>query len=406
MMSRLLCLVIFIAALFQPTDALAQRQKKSLIFGGEAAAKTAEKTAEKTAGEADKKQTNPASKQTRKKTTSEADDVLDRLVKKKKTNATANTKRTSSAMAAGSQKKDGQPVAGELPEPEVVVIPSKLPGTAGINLSCTLFMSANSENPDEAKMISPMILVHDWGGSMLDLAPLARHLQSVGHTVLVPDLRGHGRSTTIANQTQTIDYSEFRKSDFATMAEDLEACKKFLMQYNNEGKLNISMLSVLAVGDMCPVATAWVLRDWSYENRGRIKQGKDVQALLLVSPKRKFKTFSMSRLVKAPLLSGKNNYHIPTMMIWGTESASAKESNSIYKVMARHRPPSEAAEPVDRWAQQDLYKLELPVSEEGALLLRPNDAIYKFISMFNQQKVSMIAERFPWQSRAPKKKAK
>jgi pimeloyl-ACP methyl ester carboxylesterase len=292
---------------------------------------------------------------------------------------------------------------GELPEPEIVEVTSRLPGTDGINLSCTLFMSANSENPDESKMISPMILVHDLGGSKLDLAPLARHLQSAGHTVLVPDLRGHGRSTTIANQTDTVDYSEFRKSDFATIGQDLEACKRYLMQFNNEGKLNISMLSMLAVGDMCPIVTEWVLRDWSFASRGRLKQGKDVQSLTLVSPKRKFKTFSMSQLVKAPLLSGRGNWHIPTLVIWGSESKSAKETKAVYKAMAKHRPPSEAAMSVDRWAEQDLYKLDLPVAAEGAELLRPNEALYKFIATFNQQKILLNAAQFPWQSRAKKK---
>jgi hypothetical protein len=264
-------------------------------------------------------------------------------------------------------------------------------------------MSPNSENPDESKSISPMILVHDLGGSKLDLAPLARHLQSVGHTVLVPDLRGHGRSTTIVDQTETVDYSEFRKSDFATIGQDLEACKRYLMQFNNEGKLNISMLSMLAVGDMCPIVTEWVLRDWSFASRGRIKQGKDVQALTLVSPKRKFKMFSMIQLTKSPLLSGRGNWHIPTLVIWGGESGSAKETKAVYKAMSKHRPPSEAAQSVDRWAEQDLYKLDLPVAQEGAELLRPNEGLYKFIATFNEQKVLLNAAQFPWQSRAKKK---
>jgi len=340
-MFRVLCLLVFLLCSLLPPDALAQRRKKSIISGGspdnaveEVEAKPAEKKA----------------------------DFFDKPVAKK----AAPAAKAMTADKDGGKKKISELKEGELPEPEIVEVTSKLPGTDGIILSCALFMSANSENRDESKMISPMILVHDFGGSKQDLAPLARHLQSAGHTVLVPDLRGHGRSTTIANQTGTVDYSEFKKSDFATIGEDLEACKRYLMQFNNEGKLNINMLSVLAVGDMCPIVTGWVLRDWSFASRGRIKQGKDVQSLMLVSPKRKFQAFSMSQMVK-------------------------------------FRPPSEAAMSADRWAEQDLYKLDLPVAEEGAELLRPNDALYNFIATFNQQKILLNASQFPWQSRAKKK---
>jgi len=112
---------------------------------------------------------------------------------------------------------------------------------------------------------------------------------------------------------------------------------------------------------------------------------------------------SLSYMVKSPLLSGRDTWHIPTLVIWGEESKSAKESRSVYKSMARHRPESEAAMSADRWAQQDLYQLELPVAEEGAELLGPNDALYDFITTFNQQKVLLNAAQFPWQSRAKKK---
>jgi len=381
LMFRVLCLVVFLFCVLPPKDGLAQRQKKSIISGGSP----------------DKVETKSEEKKA---------DIFDKPSGKSRASTKGNKQVEAMLAKRLSEKgKSGKSEEGELPEPEIVTVNSRLPGTEGINLSCTLFMSANSENPDESKMISPMILVHDFGGSKLDLAPLARHLQTAGHTVLVPDLRGHGRSTTIVNQEETVDYSDFRKADFATIGQDLEACKRYLMQFNNEGKLNINMLSMLAVGDMCPIVTEWVLRDWSFASRGRLKQGKDVQSLMLVSPKRRFKTFSMSHLAKAPLLSGKGNWHIPMLVIWGGESKSAKETKAVYKALVKNRPPSEAAMSADRWAEQDLYMLDLPLADEGAELLRPNEALYNFIATFNQQKVVLNASRFPWQSRG-KKKAK
>ena len=309
---------------------------------------------------------------------------------------------TKGAPSAGGSKKRSPTGESEVPEPETVVVVSKQPGTAGVNLSCMLFVSSESAG-EESKSVSPMLLIHDWGGSMTDLAPLAAHLQGAGHTVLVPDLRGHGSSTSLVNSSQVIDYSEFSNPEVASIENDLEACKKFLMQYNNDGKLNINMLSVLAVGDMCPVVSAWVLRDWSYPDLGRIKQGKDVQSLFLISPTKKFKQYSMAKIAKHPLMSGKQPFHIPTLMIWGEASSTAKESNAIYKAMAKARPESTATSPAQRWAEQDLFRLELPMDGKGAELLSPNPAIYNFIATFNQQKIMSAPERFPWQSRAKTK---
>ena len=303
------------------------------------------------------------------------------------------------APTGSDSKKQTSTGDGEIPAPETVIIVSNQPGTAGVNLSCTLFESADSSG-DESKVVSPMMLIHDWGGSMEDLAPLAAHLQAAGHTVLVPDLRGHGGSTSIVNSSQVIDYSDFSTAEIATIENDLEACKKFLMQYNNDGKLNINMLSVLAVGDMCPLVSAWVLRDWSYPNIGRLKQGKDVQSLFLISPARKFKQYSMVKIAKHPLMSGKDQFHIPTLIIWGNGGKSAKDSNSIYKAMAKNRPESTASSPVQRWAEQDLFRIELPIAGDGVELLSPNPAIYNFIATFNQQKILADPARFTWQSRA------
>jgi len=243
-MFRVLFLVIFLSSLLLPPEALAQRRKKS-ILSGSSPSNAAETDGEKKA------------------------DIFDKPVKRR----AAPSPKAPKAMQAKNgnnrgKKKSGELEEGELPEPEIVEVISRVPGTEGISLSCALFMSANSDKPDVSKNISPMILVHDLGGSKLDLAPLARHLQAAGHTVLVPDLRGHGESTTIVNQAEEVDYADFKKSDFATIGQDLEACKRYLMQFNNDGKLNISMLSMLAVGDMCPIVTEWVLRDWSFASRG------------------------------------------------------------------------------------------------------------------------------------------
>lgn len=308
--------------------------------------------------------------------------------------ASENTAKKNAAEEAGDTKKDGEV---EIPPPEMLTLQSD-----GINIMAALFTSPNAEDPELAKVIAPMILVHDWGGSMNDLGPLAQYLQSVGHTVIVPDLRGHGRSVTMENTPQELDYNDFTRAQIATVTKDIEQCKRKLITFNNEGKLNISMLSVLAVGDMCPMATEWTLRDWSFQNAGSIKQGQDVQSLILVSPPRKFQQSSMSQLVKHPLLSGGRGVEIPTLVLYGQNADSAKDSSSIYNLMARKRPPSDAADADVRWAQQSLFEMALPGAGEGAQLLQPNPRLFRFIGMFNFYKISKNADNIPWASRASK----
>ena len=313
--------------------------------------------------------------------------------------AAENTAKKKAAAEAGEAKKaEGKDGEIEIPPPEILTLQSD-----GINIMAALFESPNANDPKLAKVIVPMILVHDWGGSMNDMGPLAQYLQSVGHTVIVPDLRGHGRSVTMENSPQKLDYRDFNRAQIATVAKDIEQCKRKLIGFNNEGKLNISMLSVLAVGDMCPMATEWTLKDWSYQNAGSIKQGKDVQSLILVSPPRKFQQSSMSRLVKHPLLSGGAGVEIPTLVIYGENGSSAKDSSSIYNLMAKRRPPSDASNQDVRWAQQSLYELAVPGNGDGAELLRPNPGMFRFIGMFNFYKISKNADNIPWASRESKK---
>ena len=399
MSQRILFLAIAIVAFSvldcQTSDA--QRKKRGLLSTPKAAEETEKppatpaQPATPAAGTASKPSTATAK-------TSEQSGPMDLFkmatenAAKKKAEAKADKAKKGEA-----KKGEGKDEEIEIPPPEILTLQSD-----GINIMAALFKSPNAEDPKLAKVIVPVILLHDWGGSMNDLGPLAQYLQSVGHTVIVPDLRGHGRSVTMENSPQELDYRDFNRAQIATVTRDIEQCKRKLISFNNEGKLNISMLSVLAVGDMCPMATEWTLKDWSYQNAGSIKQGKDVQSLILVSPPRKFQQSSMSKLVKHPLLSGGSGVEIPTLVIYGENGNSAKDSNSIYKLMAKKRPPSNASSQDVRWAQQSLFELVMPTNGDGAELLRPNPRLFRFIGMFNFYKISQNADEIPWASRAAK----
>jgi hypothetical protein len=65
--------------------------------------------------------------------------------------------------------------------------------------------------------------------------------------VLVPDLRGHGGSTSLVGGGKKLDAKQMTKNEIPLVTEDIEACKRFL-KHHNAGELNLEML-IIACGD-------------------------------------------------------------------------------------------------------------------------------------------------------------
>lgn len=130
----------------------------------------------------------------------------------------------------------------------------------------------------------PFLMVHGWEGNRGQFDKLAKELQKRGNAVLAIDLRGHGESLNFKGSDRKLDPSKFTLRDIDAMMLDIEAGKKFLMERNSQGELNIEALCVVAAQEGCIPAIKWTVLDWNAPQLPAYKQGQDVKALILFSP--------------------------------------------------------------------------------------------------------------------------
>jgi pimeloyl-ACP methyl ester carboxylesterase len=192
----------------------------------------------------------------------------------------------------------------------------------GVIIQCTYYPGP------EKKTTVPLILLHDWNGSRTDLHSLAILQQSLGHTVIVPDLRGHGTSVRRRGVEAPIDRDKMNRLDIESMLLDVEAAKTYLLKRNNEEKLNIEQLGVLGVGVGGTLALNWTVRDWSVRNLPTYKMGQDVKALILISPRQTFKGVTVNPVLKDRLILSQ----LSLLMVAGTQDASRNaDAKRIFK---------------------------------------------------------------------------
>lgn len=284
----------------------------------------------------------------------------------------------------------------DAPDPETVTIVTK----DGVELRADFFGGIHEKNT------LPVMILHEFDGDRKGLLPLAEYLQKEhGHAVLVPDLRGHGESITVQGGDEPIDRKRFKKNEMASMYEDLESCKRFLMRKNNDGELNIDMLTVIAMGTTSIHAVRWSIADWDWPTVGGLKQGQDVKALVLVSPVKRFKSLSMTQDLKNSLMSGKGAAPLPVFLTWGSRNdESAKEGKSIYNAMNKSRPEVDPDAKDDAfWREKSLFRVIYKSKESGSKLVDDQpDRIFDAIGLFFEKKVLAYQEDFRWQNRERK----
>ena len=144
----------------------------------------------------------------------------------------------------------------------------------------------------------PVIMLHQYKGSRKDFEAAASRLQAKGYAVIVPDLRGHGASTTFVGGKK-IAAKGLKPADFRAMGYDVRAVKSFLMDENNASRLNIEKLCIVGAEMGASLAANFAVFDWRrLQIPGAKKRGMDVRALVLLSPQISFRGLPMSTFSK------------------------------------------------------------------------------------------------------------
>ena len=294
---------------------------------------------------------------------------------------------SSPAIAALAQEEDDE---NKTPKPEKVNLVTR----DGVLLTSTFYPGTNK------KKTVPVILIHGWGGVGGTFDGLASVLQEdYGHAVMVPDMRGHGRSTMRKfpnGAEQEIDPNRMRRADLEGMYKfDLEAVKKFLMKQNNAGELNIELLCVVGSGMGAIVAASWTAQDWSWPSIGNIKQGQDVKAMVMLSPVQSFKGLSLQRALQNP-----NVRRLSTMVIVGMKESRARtDARRVRTYLERFHPPV-PKDPEEVKKNKDFFFVELNTSLQGTKLLTQRALkVDAMLAKFIELRLVNKQDNLPWTDR-------
>jgi len=288
-----------------------------------------------------------------------------------------------------------------------------------LKLTATYYASPKKD-PDELKEAVPVILLHDYKGSRKDLAATAAYLQELGHAVLVPDLRGHGDSTTFAPDPRRggqvlppLSADRFGPRDFTAMVYgDMPTLKAFLMKEHNKQKLNIEKLVVVGVGMSASVAANFAAIDYARRQLPGRKQGRDVRGVVMISPEYGYRGLPLTSFLQStnrlPAGSWQKILHDPKdgisiLLLVGKDDPKAlKEVDRIEKELKMNHPAADDAKLEDR----SLIKLPMDTKLQGIELLNaplegggPPTKVAKNIAYFIRIKADENAAH-PWADRS------
>lgn len=263
-----------------------------------------------------------------------------------------------------------EPAAGE-PERKIVIYPPREIGALDLETRDGIQLNATFYPGGAGKESLPVILLHSWKGSRKDFGFLPQYLQSQGCAVLVPDLRGHGASNkqkiTDARGNEkviTLDAARFKKSDFDLMVRyDIEKLKQYLLSENDAGKLNIDKLCIGGIEMGALLGSAYAKLDWAALRLPGIRQGQDVKAVIMISPKIMFQGFKIPETINSQFSS-----EVAYLIFSGERGAGGSDASKVYTAIRKIRGISPELD-------TSISLIQLKTSLQGAKLFTSQDAV-------------------------------
>lgn len=291
-----------------------------------------------------------------------------------------------------------QPARSKAPPPVDVTLTTK----DGVQLQATYYPSS------AGKQAVPVVMLHDFNETRAVFDPLARTLQNppppaspaapqiASRAVLAIDLRGHGGSKsaqTASGSTVELQSNRFQPGDFRAMVDfDMEAVRSFLVEQNDAGKLNLNSLGLVGSGMGANVAMLWAEKDWSAPPLPVRKQGQDVKALVLLSPRWNFNGL----LLRDPLRFPPIQRQLSILLAYGAEDKEvSKDCQDVIKILSRHHPEP----PADRVEQLKDFFVYAPETNLQGTKLLTSDAFGIGPNIFNFLEARLGRQAFPYSVR-------
>ena len=257
----------------------------------------------------------------------------------------------------------------------------------GVQLRAAYFPS------DKGKEAISVILVHEWQGQASPyLKKFVQSIRNAGCAVLVPEYRGHGGSNEYLDnrgRKQTFNMSTMNKADVQKIIKfDLEEAKQFLEKENDAGNLNLNALVMIGVREGAVMASHFAVTDWRWPSVGRMKQGQDVKALVLISPEKLVKGIAID-----PAFTDPNILRLPVMIVAGKSSPEASEAERLGKrveVVKRKMGQGTVA---------GFEQLLVPTSLSGPALVNEASPVVPAIVKFIKSNVNLGDESTTWVKR-------
>lgn len=262
-----------------------------------------------------------------------------------------------------------QPCLAQRPAKTPEPVPISLVTKDGVGLKVTYYASSAGKD-------SPVVvLLPDLKDSRGIYAGLAKRLQTPERgdrhksmAAVAVDLRGHGDSVqrTLPNgKAAELSAARLRKADYIAMVvEDMEAVRRFLVEKNDLGELNLNRLAIVGAGLGASVAVNWSARDWSAPALAVGKQGQDVKSLVLISPRWNFNGLTMQAALRQPGVQEK----IAMLIMYGNKDRKfTADALRIYTQLERYHPVPAAPKPD---TLPTLKKADAPTELQGGQFLK------------------------------------